>query len=71
MKMNECKDFCAVQCTDGRCPNVQYEACDQTYGYGIADDCGMEKISCKKCMYNTGLCKDCLFENEKECPKNT
>ncbi len=67
--MERCKCFCAPECTNGNCPNAQYESVDSTYGSGIADDCGMKKVSCAKCAYNTGLCKDCLFENSIECPR--
>ena len=43
---------------------------DERYGYGIADDIGLEEISCKQCLYNSGKCEDCLFVKSKDCPKN-
>ncbi len=51
------------------CPNTEYETADDRYGFGIADDMGLEKVSCKQCCYNTGRCEDCLFEHSKECPE--
>ena len=64
-----CPNYCSLNCTNGQCPNAQYEAADDRWGYGIADDMGLEKISCKKCGYNTGTCDSCLWEGSKECPK--
>ena len=51
------------------CPSAEYEMADDRYGFGIADDMGLEKVSCKQCCYNTGRCEDCLFEHSKECPE--
>lgn len=50
------------------CPNFQFDIADERYGYGIAEDMGLERISCKECFYNTGKSDDCLFF--KECDSN-
>lgn len=52
------------------CPNFQIDLIDDRYGFGIADDMGLEKISCKQCCYNSGKCEDCLFAKTKDCPEN-
>ena len=59
--------FCATECIDGYCPNVQYDAADDKWGAGIADDIGLEKTSCGQCAYNTGRCVDCTFVNTNRC----
>lgn len=59
MTVKQC--FTSCHCTCGDCPNVQYDIANNRYGFGIAEDMGLEKISCKECRYNTGKCKDCLF----------
>lgn len=59
--------FCATECIDGYCPNVQYDAADDKWGSGIADDIGLKKTSCGKCSYNTGRCVDCTFVNTDRC----
>jgi hypothetical protein len=52
------------------CPNIQYESCDEKWGCGIADDCGMKRIKCNDCHWNTFECKDCYFEGSSECPEH-
>lgn len=59
--------FTSCHCTCGDCPNAQYDAANNRYGFGIAEDMGLEKISCKECRYNTGKCEDCLFFDGSEC----
>ena len=51
------------------CPNFQIDIANERYGYGIADDMGFEKVSCKECRYNSGKCEDCLFEHSDDCPE--
>ena len=63
--------FTCDKCCTMDCPNIQYDAVDERWGYGIADDCGLERIDCKDCAYNSGLCVDCMFQNDKECPEVT
>ena len=58
--------FVNVHCAIDR-PNFQFDIANERYGYCIAEDMGLEKISCKKCHYNTGKCDDCLFFNDPEC----
>ena len=65
MTVKQC--FTSYHCTCGDCPNAQYDIADDRYGFGIAEDMGLEKISCKECRYNTGKCEDCLFFNGSEC----
>lgn len=65
MKRKQC--FVNYHCSNGDCPNTEHEMADDRYGYGTADDMGLEKISCKQCRYNTGRCEDCLFEHSKDC----
>lgn len=67
IKRKQC--FTSYRCSNGECPNAEYEMADDRYGYGTADDMGLEKIGCKQCRYNTGRCEDCLFEYSKECPE--
>ena len=64
--MNYKQCFVNVHCSID-CPNFQFDIANERYGYGIAEDMGIEKISCKKCFYNTGKCDDCLFFNDPEC----
>lgn len=51
------------------CPNFEIQMVDERYGYGIAEDMGLEEIKCKDCHYNSGKCKDCLLEYSTDCPK--
>lgn len=60
-----CKNYCGLACIDGSCPNAQYEAADERYGYGIAEDMGLEKTKCKDCYKYKG-CSDCINEDCKE-----
>ncbi len=66
MKRKQCfvNSHCSLDC-----PNAEYEMADDRYGFGIADDMGLEKVSCKQCRYNTGRCEECLFVNSKDCPE--
>ena len=66
MKRKQC--FVNYHCSSD-CPNAEYEMANDRYGFGIADDMGLEKISCKQCRYNTGRCEDCLFIHSKDCPE--
>ena len=66
--MNYKQCFVNVHCSID-CPNFQFDIADERYGYGIAEDMGFERISCKECYYNTGKCEDCLFFNGSECAK--
>ena len=50
------------------CPNFERQIADDRYGYGIAEDMGLEEVKCKDCSYNSGECKDCLLENSPDCP---
>ena len=59
---------CGHCCTDA-CPNIQYDACEQYWGYGIAEDCGLERVKCSKCYLNSGECEDCLFQHSEDCPE--
>ena len=51
------------------CPNFDIQVVDERYGYGIAEDMGLEEVECKDCRYESGECKDCLLENSPDCPK--
>lgn len=66
MKHKQC--FTNVHCSYD-CPNFQIDMVNERYGYGIANDMGLKKISCKDCRYNSGRCADCLFEHSKKCPE--
>lgn len=57
--MKHCKNYCGSACIDGSCPNAQCEAADMKWGYGIAEDMGLEKVKCKDCGYYKG-CEDCF-----------
>ena len=63
---NHKKCFVNAHCSID-CPNFQFDIANERYGYGIAEDMGLERISCKKCHYNTGKCDDCLFFCDPEC----
>lgn len=65
-RRNRKQCFVNVHCAID-CPNFQFDIANERYGYGIAEDMGLERISCKKCHYNTGKCDDCLFFNDPEC----
>lgn len=65
----KCKGFSNIACINGNCPNAEYEAVNEKYGFGIADDMGLETVTCSKCYYNTGNCKDCMFEGTEDCDK--
>ena len=41
------------------CPDFQIQTVEERYGYGIAEDMGLEETECK----------DCLLENSPDCPK--
>ena len=56
--------YCSINC-----PNSQIDMADERYGYGIARDMGLEKISCKVCRYNTGKCDDCLLFDGLKCTR--
>ena len=64
--MNHKQCFVNAHCSID-CPNFQFDIANERYGYGIAEDMGLERISCKECYYNTGECDDCLFFNGTEC----
>jgi hypothetical protein len=66
MKSKEC--FVNAHCSYD-CPNFQIDIANERYGYGIADDMGLEKVSCKDCCYNLTECKDCLLEHSIDCPE--
>lgn len=51
------------------CPNFAIDRINDKYGYGIAEDMGLEEIKCKDCHYETGKCEDCLFYGSKDCPE--
>ncbi|MBQ9461008.1 MAG: hypothetical protein IJU51_03700 [Clostridia bacterium] len=51
------------------CPNFATDRINDKYGYGIADDMGLEEVKCKYCHYETGECEDCLFYGSKDCPE--
>lgn len=69
-KKDRCFAFTNYHCSLTDCPNIQYEACDEKWGCGIADDCGMKRIQCNECYWNTFECKDCYFEGSPECPEH-
>lgn len=51
------------------CSNFEIQTVAERYGYGIAEDMGLEEVECKDCFYNSGECKDCLLKNSPDCPK--
>lgn len=68
-----CEHFCNEHCCSTDCPNIQYETVENKYGCGIADDMGLERISCKNCNYNVNYCtcKDCFFLGSDKCKNFT
>lgn len=68
-KDDMCENFCNYHCSTNDCPNIQYEAVENNYGYGIADDIGLERVTCKNCNYNTKYCtcEDCFFLGSDKC----
>ena len=61
------KCFVSSACCTSECPNIQYDMAEEKYGYGIADDMGLSRVDCKKCVYRTGECKDCLLYRTEDC----
>lgn len=52
------KCFVSPICNTADCPNIQ------------CINAGLDKIPCNLCYWNTGECKDCLFEkNPDYCSK--
>lgn len=51
------------------CPNFESQIADERYGYGIAEDMGLEEIKCKDCHCDSGECKDCLLKHSSDCPE--
>ena len=41
------------------------------FGYGIAEDMGLERIECRDCLYadKRCTCEDCYFMGSEECPE--
>ena len=68
MKCGQCFCFVNAHCSYD-CPNFQIDIVNDRFGYGIADDMGLEKISWRECCYDSGKCDDCLFENSRDCPE--
>ena len=71
MKKTTKKDcFCSIYCVNGYCPHAlgeEHRSRDDDIYFAYE---GMERLSCRQCWYNTGLCKDCIFENNAEaCPE--
>jgi hypothetical protein len=50
------------------CPNFQCDEFEERFDLP-ASEAGYERIKCKDCYLNSGECKDCLFQNCKECPE--
>lgn len=67
----KCEQFCNYHCSTDDCPNIQYDAADQYWGFGIADDIGLERIKCRDCLYadKRCTCEDCYFMGSEECPE--
>lgn len=67
----KCEHFCNYHCSTSDCPNIQYEAANEYWGYGIADDMGLERIRCSECQYadKHRTCEDCYFKGSPECPE--
>ena len=60
--------FTCCVCSTSDCPNIQCDAFEEKFDIPCSD-AGLERISCKKCYYNTGICQDCLFlDNPDYCP---
>ena len=66
MKHRQC--FLNAHCSYD-CLNFQIDIANERYGYGIADDMGLEEVNWKDCHYQSGECSDCYFEHSKECPE--
>lgn len=66
-----CRCFTAPQCSCSDCPNSWFSVAEERYGEA-AYDMGFEHVDCKNCYYNTGECKDCMFEGNPEfCPEES
>jgi hypothetical protein len=68
--MKKCEFFANYHCSCSDCPNIQYDACEERWGYGIPEDIGMHRIPCNKCIYNdkSCTCDDCGFNGGPDCP---
>lgn len=66
--MNRKNCFANSHCISDDCPNIRFERCNDYWGEGIAEDCGMTKTKCKDCMYyKLNKCEDCLFYKSDKC----
>ena len=66
-----CEHFCNYHCSTSDCPDIQCDMADNKWGYGIAEDMGLERIDCKDCAYNDKhcTCEDCYFKDSSDCPE--
>lgn len=63
MRSAKCHAFTPIECVNGHCPRVLSEE------YEWYEDAGYDASKgCKHCRYNTGNCKDCIFEKTADCP---
>lgn len=68
----KCEHFCNWHCCTSDCPNIQCDMADDKWGFGIAEDMGLERIRCSDCVYADKRCDcdDCYFKGGEECPEN-
>lgn len=68
----KCEHFCNGHCCTSDCPNIQCDMADDKWGFGIAEDMGLERIRCSDCVYYDKRCDcdDCYFNGSAECPEN-
>lgn len=71
MEKVKCERFCNGHCSSSDCPNIQYDMVNDKWGYGIAEDIGLERVRCSECCYNDNhcTCNDCYFQGGKDCLK--
>lgn len=68
----KCDRFCNEHCVTSDCPNIQCDMADDKWGFGIAEDMGLERIRCCDCVYQDRHCgcDDCCFRGSSECPES-
>ena len=66
MKNNVRKSCFACAACAFYCPNANCDLFEDLYDLPCSE-AGLERISCRDCQYNSGLCCDCLFVGSIDC----
>lgn len=66
MKNNNRKSCFECAACSFSCPNDICDLYEDLYGLPCSE-VGLERISCRDCHHNSGLCEDCLFTSSPDC----